>query len=186
MTPQEADLVKACLNKDKKAQRILFDNYSRVLFGLCLRYAKDRSEAHDMLQEGFMKIYSNLDKFRGDSKLETWMYRVMMNACLQLLKSKKDWLEYTEEDVELDNLSEEQPEFEESALGLSEQLLLEIIDSLPTGYRTVFNMYVFEGYTHKEIAEYLGISPNTSKTQLMKARKHLQEQIKNKSMVTHG
>lgn len=152
----------------------LYQEHSSYLYGLCLRYTKNPLDAEDVLQEGFMKVYNALDKFKGDSNIKTWMQRIMINTAINHYrqKIKIDYKIIDKEDSEIftnDN---------ESALDkMSEDELLEVINQLPDGYRIVFNLYTIEGYKHKEIAEMLGITEGTSKSQLAKAKKTIKQLI---------
>lgn len=138
---------------------------------VCLRYAKSVAEAEDMLQEGFVRVFQGLEGFRYQSKLETWMTRVMVNTALNHHRKKMylyPMIDVTE--VEL-------PDEEVSLSGIQVSQLIEMIQSLPSGSQVVFNLFAIEGYSHKEIAEMLGISEGTSKSQYARARKLLQEKI---------
>ncbi len=155
------------------AQRYLYDTYKVPLFTVCLRYSRDRSEAEDILQEGFIKIFKDLKQYAGKGAVGAWMRKVMVNTALQYIRKwKKDWKHEDSGDY--------QDAFQSSAtvfqqLGLQE--LTKLIQQLPDGYKIVFNLYVIEGYSHKEIAEILGISESTSKTQLFKAKGALRKAI---------
>ena len=165
--------IKAAQKGNPVAQRYLYEKYKVQLFTLCLRYSRDRSEAEDMLQEGFIHIFKNLYQYTGKGNIGGWMRRVMVTMALQYLRKwKKDWLHEDSQDYEnafysSDNIFQK--------LGLEE--LTKLIQALPKGYKIVFNLYVIEGYSHKEIAELLGISENTSKSQLFKAKAALRRQL---------
>ncbi len=167
--------IQAILKGDKSAFRKLYDNYSRFYFLTCLRYTNQKSDAEDLLQESFIKIYKDLHQFdhtRGN--FISWSKRVVINVCLQHLR-KKNVLNNFENIIDL-NL-----QLSDKAIGLdnlSLQELTKMIQQLPKGYRTVFNLYIIDGFSHKEISEELGISESTSKTQLMKAKKLLKLKIK--------
>lgn len=173
MSKYDRKLVKKCLNGDRGSQRELYDRLRSKLYSICLRYANDSTEAQDFLQEGFIAIFRDL--YQWDSEkgtLNAWCARVMINNCLQWIRRRKvrfTELKYDEEPVT--NLDDEMRE------EMSLEKIYDQIRSLPDGYRVVFNMYVLDGYTHKEIAEYLGISTGTSKSQLAKAKKFLQKKI---------
>ncbi len=169
---EEQELVKKCLSGNKKAQKQLFDLYAPQMMTVCHRYANRNDQAIDMLQEGFIRVFSNLDKFSHSGSLGGWIRTVMVNNALTTLRREKKFSfnesidDHTELDSGGDTLSD-----------LNLQELLALISSLPTGYRTVFNMYAIEGYSHKEIAELLKISESTSKTQYRKAKLRLQKLI---------
>lgn len=168
-------LIESILSGNQHSFRELYNRYKREFLLVCMRYSTCKSEAEDYLQEGFIKIYKDLDKFnplRGAFK--PWAYRVVINTCLQKIRSKKTKL------LNLDINSDPSMDLGHNA-GIIEQLslqeLTELIQDLPQGYRTVFNMYIIDGFSHKEIASSLSISESTSKTQLFKAKKHLQQSV---------
>jgi len=155
------------------AQRYLYDTYKVRLFTVCLRYSRDRSEAEDILQEGFIKIFKDLNQYAGKGAIGAWMRKVMVNTALQYLRKwKKDWKHEDSEEYQ-DAVQSSATVFQQ--LGLEE--LTKLIQQLPQGYKIVFNLYVIEGYSHKEIAEILGIKENTSKTQLFKAKGALRKAL---------
>ena len=160
-------------NYNSTAQRYLYDLYKVPLFTVCLRYSRDRSEAEDILQEGFIKIFKDIEQYTGKGAFGGWARKVMVNTALQYLRKwKKDWNHLDSNDYQ-DAFQE--PETVFNKLGLEE--LTKLIQTLPMGYRLVFNLYVIEGYTHREIADLLGVSENTSKTQLFKAKASLRKQL---------
>lgn len=169
---EEQELVKKCLRGNKKAQKRLFDLYAPQMMTICNRYANRDDQAIDMLQEGFIKVFSNLEKFSSSGSLGGWIRTVMVNNCLTILRKDKKF--------SFNENIEDHDEGTSSADALSQmgfQELTLLISSLPTGYRTVFNMYAVEGYSHKEIADKLEISESTSKTQYRKAKLRLQKLI---------
>ncbi|KAA0990192.1 RNA polymerase sigma factor [Dyadobacter aurulentus] len=169
---QEAQLVKALKKEDPKAQRQVYDKYSTRMLGLCFRYICDEMVAEDVMIEGFLKVFSKIDQFNSDGSFEGWIRRIMVNESLGHLRKQKRILE--------DNLSDEAnniPDYAQADQNLDTQELLELIERLPTGYRTVFNLYAIEGYAHIEIAEMLGITESTSKSQLHRARALLQRMV---------
>jgi RNA polymerase sigma factor (sigma-70 family) len=169
---QEAQLIKALKKEDSKAQRQVYDKYSTRMLGLCFRYICDEMAAEDVMVEGFLKVFSKIDQFNSDGSFEGWIRRIMVNESLGYLRKQKRILE--------DNLSDEAnniPDYVQADQNLDTQELLDLIERLPTGYRTVFNLYAIEGYAHIEIAEMLGISESTSKSQLHRARALLQKMV---------
>ena len=155
------------------AQRQLYEQYKVRLFRVCLRYGRDRSDAKDILQEGFIQIFKNIHQFKGEGDIGSWMRQVIVYTALQYLRKwKKDWNHLDSNDFE-SVFQTEADVFHK--LGLEE--LTRMIQQLPKGYRIVFNLYVIEGYSHKEIAELLGVSTNTTKTQLFKAKATLRKQL---------
>ncbi|MES2617914.1 MAG: RNA polymerase sigma factor [Bacteroidota bacterium] len=162
-------IVRQCIDNDPKAQKQLFDILSPKMYAICLRYARHSDEAKDILQEGFIKMFKYLDRFEGKGSFEGWVKRIFINTSIEF---------YRKAQKEAGNNSLDQAEnqpFDAQILSnLKVDDLMRIVQELPTGYRTVFNLFVIEGYGHEEIAQMLSISENTSKSQLFKARQHLQ------------
>jgi RNA polymerase sigma factor (sigma-70 family) len=171
----EKELIEGCRKGSRTAQRALYDRFCKKLMVVCLRYSKSTAEAEDILQEGFVKVFQGLEGFRQDAKLETWMTRIMVNTALNHHR-KKLYL-YPMVDIE----KTDHQEAPESLSGLHFTELLTMIQSLPQGCQIVFNLFAIEGYSHKEIAEMLGISEGTSKSQFARARALLQEKLKAES-----
>lgn len=170
-----AEIISKCKKGDRKAQNLLFRQYAPVLKSICLRYMKNEVDAEDALIKGFYKIFSNLKAYSGLGSFEGWMKRIVINECLMLLRKNNNLsMTIPIEDAKGQNMK---VDFVDT---LTYEDILKLLDELPTGYRTVFNMYVIEGYKHREIGEALGISINTSKSQLILARKKLQELVKKK------
>ncbi len=175
------DLIEGCIHNRKNAQNMLYDIYSSRLYGVCLRYSGDRDEAQDILQESLLKIFKNIHTFKyvDEFLFYGWMYKITVNTALnhyrELIKRNQD----KEAVVELSNINEidEYSVFDTILEHINQQTLLKLIQELPIGYRTIFNLYAFENRSHKEIAEEFNISINTSKTQLFKARKILISKI---------
>lgn len=167
----EQELIQGCRSGDRSSQRALYERYSRKMLVVCLRYSKTTAEAEDILQEGFVKVFHALKDFRQESKLETWITRIMVNTALNSQR-KKLYL-YPMVDVQEIDL----PEDEVSISGIHFSQLLEMIQSLPQGCQVVFNLFAIEGYNHKEIGEMLGISEGTSKSQYARARSLLQAKL---------
>lgn len=170
----DADLVKRCLDNEGAAQKALFDKFAGKMMGVCLRYANDEDEAKDMLQMGFIKVFEKLSQFSGSGSLEGWIRRIVVNSALDHIRRNKN----SELDVEMDKVDYLLEDRVTAVDGLAAKDLLAVINDLPVGFRTVFNMFAIEGYSHKEIAEELGISVSTSKSQYSRARTHLQEVLK--------
>lgn len=169
---KEDELIKGCLRRERTAQQQLFDLYSSKMYGLCYRYVRHAMEAEDILVTAFTKIFERIGQFKGEGSFEGWMRRIMVNEALtHLRKSRTMYLE-----TELEQADRE-PDYDRLSDHLEEEDLLKMIQELPPGYRLVFNMYAIDGYSHKEIAEQLGISENTSKSQLSRARVYLQKML---------
>ncbi len=170
----EQDILAGCLKGKQQAQRKLYEKYSRLLLGVCNRYAVSLEEAEDILQEGFVKIFLNIKEFKGEGSLLAWMRRIMINTAItHFHKTRKHRYH--------DDLSEvQETRFEEkgwSEVDFSREELYKVIHQMPDGYRMVFNLYAVEGYKHREIAEILGIDENTSKSQYSRARTWLQQRL---------
>ena len=165
----EQELIQACNEEDRRAQKMLYERYSPVMFGVCKRYLKTREDAEDVLVEAFFKVLTNIHQYKGAGSFEGWIRRIVVNESLMFIRRRHNF----SMTVEINNIDAPAPA---KAIGrLAEQEILRLLDQLPTGYRTVFNLYVVEGYKHREIGDMLGISINTSKSQLILARKRMQE-----------
>lgn len=172
MTAREEEILNGCLKGDPKYQKVLYNVYSKKMYGVCLRYAPNREVAQDLLQDGFIKVFQNLHSFKGQGSFEGWIRRIMVNHALEGLRKLSSKAQHV--DVE------EVHELLHENLDMSKydmNYLLSKIQELAPGYRAVFNLYIIEGYQHSEIAEMLGINENTSKSQLSRARKILQESL---------
>jgi RNA polymerase sigma-70 factor (ECF subfamily) len=167
----EHDLARAINKGDSKAQSMLYERYSPKMLSICLRYMGDMMEAEDVMIEGFMRIFDKISQFNFKGSFEGWMRRIMVNEALMRLRGKKMI------NVELDEVRQKSGGVSvESNINAEE--LLKLVNELPVGYRTVFNLFAIEGYSHAEIAEQLEISEGTSKSQLSRARALLQERLK--------
>jgi len=172
----EEKIIRGCKAGKRSAYSLLYKTYASTMFGICARYSKNRAEAEDVLQEGFIKVFSNIGKFRSEGSFEGWMKRIMVNTAINnYQKNQKLVNQQNYEDMEsvgeLMELSVNQNQQEEVLY--SKEEMQNAVLSLPEGYKVVFNLYAMEGCTHKEIAEMLNISESTSKTQLFKARKYI-------------
>ncbi len=165
-------IIKKCLKNNRSAQKQLYDLFSAKMYGICLRYAKNHHDAQDILQEGFMIVFSKLHTFNREGSFEGWVKRIMFNAAAQKYRDKISHLAVESMDNGIEDYK--QP-VEINSFKINE--LVEIIQKLPTQYRMVFNMYAVEGYSHKEIAEALKISENTSRSNYSRARHILREKL---------
>jgi RNA polymerase sigma factor (sigma-70 family) len=168
---REHELIKKCLTRDSAAQQQLFDFFSAKMYALCYRYVRHTMEAEDILVTGFTKVFDRIEQFKGEGSFEGWIRKIIVNEALTYLRKSKTMfveipLEHAEQEPNYDDLHH-----------LETEDLLKMISALPTGYRLVFNMYAIDGYSHKEIAEQLGINENTSKSQLSRARVYLQKML---------
>lgn len=166
---EEALLVEGCLAGESRAQEKLYQKYARRMFAVCCRYAKDDDTAADILQDGFIRIFHALPSFRKEGSLEGWIRRIMVNTALEYHR-KNAGVHLVYDSEEKDHV----PSDADTSGNLDAEELLKLVQALPSGYRTVFNLYAIEGYSHKEIADLLGISEGTSKSQLARARSMLQ------------
>jgi RNA polymerase sigma factor (sigma-70 family) len=170
----ELELIHRCQQQDPKAQKMLYDRYAPKMLGVCRRYIANREDAEDVLVEGMFKVFDNLDSFQGAGSFEGWIRRIVVNESLMFLRKKR--LLTVDQDVsELYYIQEDTPLSIEH--DLAAQDILKLLNNLPTGYRTIFNLYVIEGYKHIEIAELLNISINTSKSQLILAKDRLKKEF---------
>ncbi|GAA4731485.1 RNA polymerase sigma factor [Flavisolibacter ginsenosidimutans] len=169
----DSDLLEGCIRGDRKMQHELYDRFAPKMYGVCLRYAANTEEAEDILQESFIKVFKKIASFRKEGSFEGWIRRIFVNTAIEHYRKKiylQPITEHEENTVEggylsvLDNLAEKD--------------IISLVQQLSPGYRTVFNMYVVEGYSHKQIAEQLGISEGTSKSQLSRAKQILQDLVK--------
>ena len=154
-------------------QHLLYNRFASKMYGVCLRYAGTAEEAEDILQEGFIKVFKKMSSYRGDGSFEGWIRRIFVNTAIEHFRKKA----YLQPITEKEEDTIESNDF--SILDtLSEKDIISMVQSLSPGYRTVFNLYIVEGYTHKEIAKILGVTEGTSKSQLSRAKILLQEMIK--------
>lgn len=171
----EKAMLKACLKGDLKAQRCFYNRFANKMMGVCWRFAKSREEAEDLLQEGFFKVFCDLPRYRGEGSLEGWVRQVIVNVALQHVRKRKLLFQSVSEN-DLGNLQDKSHEQLFQQFEVAD--LLKMLHILPEGCRVIFNLFVLEGFSHKEIAEELKITTGTSKSQLAKARMLLKEQVK--------
>ncbi len=169
---KEEELFKGCLKRDRSAQQQLFDLYSSKMYAICYRYVRHSMEAEDILVTAFTKVFERIEQFKGEGSFEGWIRRIMVNEALTFLRKSRTM--YLETELEQ---AEREPDYDRISDHLEAEDLMKMIQELPAGYRVVFNMYAIDGYSHKEIAEQLGISENTSKSQLSRARVYLQKML---------
>ncbi len=175
----ESEIIKGCLRNDRASQKVLFEFYYDQMFGVCLRYANSETEAKDIVLEGFLKVFVNLNRFNQTGTLEAWIKRIMVNSALdKVRKNKHNYLIVSTvyaDDTVLEIADEITDE--ELVLQIDKEEILKAVQQLTPAYRTVFNLYVLEEYTHKEIAEMLDISEGTSKSNLSKAKYNLRKNL---------
>jgi len=165
---EERELIEKCKNGNRAAQCGLYGKYSAMLFGICLRYSRNRETAEDILQETFLKIFSSIQNYEGTGSFEGWMRRIAVNTAITCYHQNLKHHNMEDVDDYAQTIASQEPNFD--SLEFTHEELLNVVNSLPDGYRMVFNMFAVEGFKHREIAEMLGIDINTSKTQFMRAR----------------
>jgi RNA polymerase sigma factor (sigma-70 family) len=168
----DSDLIRGSIAGDPKMQEALYQKYASKMYAVCLRYAGNNDDAQDLLQEGFIKVFRNLEKFRHEGSFEGWMRRVFVNTSIEQYLKK----------VHMNSISEQEERgIEDASVSVLDQLaerdIIQLVQDLSPGYRAVFNLYVIEGYSHKEIGELLSISEGTSKSQLARAKAILQKKV---------
>ena len=169
----ERTLVEGCQNKNRTAQKTLYERFAGRMFAVCQRYTRSRFEAEDVLQEAFVKVFTQIHTFRYDCPLEAWIKKIMINTAISYLRKEKAYLDQADVDDYTDAVSEG----ETTLSDMEYKQLLGLVRELPTGCQSVFNLYAIEGYQHNEIAQILGISEGTSKSQYARAKQLLQIKI---------
>jgi RNA polymerase sigma-70 factor (ECF subfamily) len=169
----ENELIDGCLNNDRKAQKLLYEKYSSKMFGVCMRYAKSKEEAEDILSDSFVQVFVKLSSFKREGSFEGWIRRIVVNTSITAYRNNLKF-NLNDEISEVHQLSDDN----ETAIDLlNVQQIKSIIQQMPDGYRMIFNLYVIEGYNHREIADLVGINEGTSKSQFSKAKKWLQNRL---------
>lgn len=169
------ELIDNCRKGNRAAQEQLYRQYARILFGICLKYSRNRTEAEDNLHDSFMTIFSKIGQFKNKGSFEGWMKRITVNTVLQKYR-KEEHLNVITDNVE------DQTEIDSNHWDISLSTLLSYIQELPNKYRLTFNLYVLDGYSHKEISELLGTSTGTSKSNLARARMILKQKIEKENI----
>lgn len=176
MTDYLQQIIEGCRQGDRKAQRQLYEQYKGIAYGVCLRYADDSHDAQDLLQEGFIRVFRDINQFQGAGSFDGWVRRVFVNVALQHLKKKRSFPVAAMLEEELNELQDDTrwSVFDNDDLSAG---LIRLMQQLPTGFRTVLNLYVLEGYSHAEIADQLSISVGASKSQLSRAKTMLRAML---------
>ena len=169
----EAQLIAALKRGESRAHKVLYERFSGKMLAVCIRYCANRDDAEEVMLDGFMRVFEKIHQFREDGSFEGWIRRVMVTESLMFLRKNKQW----RQEIPIEEIQVE-PDYAWADTSLNENDLLRVINQLPDGYRTVFNLYAIEGYSHAEIADTLGISEGTSKSQLSRARLLLQANLK--------
>ena len=167
----EAQIIEGCRKGDAAAQRELYERFAATMMGICCRYVRDRTVAEDLLHDGFITVFTKVREFRGEGSFEGWCKRIFVNTALGFLRKRSP----INESDQIENMGWLDSGDTDAVEKMSGEELMEIICSLPDGYRTILNLYAVEGYSHKEIGEMLGISENTSRSQYFRARGRLIE-----------
>ena len=184
VTPEDERLIEACLNGHAAAQKRLYDRYCKKMMAVCYRYIGNRDEAEDVFHDAFVKVFDKLGTFRKEAALETWIMRIMIFTALNFLKAKKR--------IRFDSFDDEAPSIPSDTFtdhNINTDHLFAAIQSLPAGYRVVLNMFAIEGYSHAEIAEKLGITESTSRSQFVRAKALLAKKLEKLSLIpshNHG
>jgi len=172
---EEEQIIEGCIAGERRFQKLLYDRYSPTMLGICLRYSKSQDEAEDIMQDGFIKVFTNIETFRQQGSFEGWIKRIMVNTALNHYHKNQKNLHQNIDDIRENKILDDyEPEYK---VPFTQMEMLKAIRSLPEGYSIIFNLYVFEKFKHREIAEQLNISVNTSKSQLSKARIYLQKSL---------
>ncbi|HOV10839.1 MAG TPA: RNA polymerase sigma factor [Bacteroidales bacterium] len=175
----DRNIIEGCIAGNRKAQKFLFEKYKAAMMGVCLRYCKSKDEAEDVLMEAFMTVLSQIQSYRGDGSIDQWIRRIVVNTSIN--NYRKNLKHYFHADIE--NIAETEIEEDNNFDIIDNHSVEEIMNAMqqmPQGYKIVLNLYVVEGYKHKEIAEMLNITVGTSKSQLSKARKIIQDKLSKK------
>lgn len=170
----DQELVSGVLRGSPAHQAALYRQYSIPMFRVVLRFARDKAEAEDMLQDGFVRVFRDMAQFRGEGALGGWIRRIMVNTALSHLRKQRDFIRSTADFSPFENRVRTEEDF---AANLDAETLMKYLQKLPPGYRAVFNLYAIDGFSHEEIADQLGISIGTSKSQLFKAREYLKKML---------
>lgn len=168
----QPDILDACRKGDRFAQRRLYEHFKGKMFVVCLRYANNRQDAEDILQEGFVKVFRDLHQYKGAGSLEGWIRKVMLNTALQYIRQQKSLMNTVDFDQQAFQIREDDHPEDDDKQEMA-RLLLRLMHEMPPGFRTVLNLYILEGFSHQEIADELQISVGTSKSQLNRAKAFL-------------
>lgn len=169
------DLIQECVAGNRASQELLYKKFAPKMFAICLRYADSKQSAEDILQEGFIKVFNHLDKYRSEGSFEGWVKRIFVNTSIEYYRKSI----VAKRHVDIEKVYDHKSKEEDAVSKLARKDLVNMVQKLPPGYRTVFNLYAIEGYTHREISKLLGISEGTSKSQLARARAMLKRFLKN-------
>jgi RNA polymerase sigma-70 factor (ECF subfamily) len=166
-------LVNECIKGNPKAQKALFDRFAPKMYSVCLRYMKNTEQAEDVLQDSLVKVFSKLNDYKNEGVLEGWIRRIVVNTCLDQIRKNAKFLG----DIQADEVEYKLEHHSFIAENLMAEDLMKLVQRMPDGYRVVFNLFAIEGYSHQEIAQQLGITESTSKSQYLRARAYLRDRI---------
>jgi RNA polymerase sigma-70 factor (ECF subfamily) len=167
---KEQEIIKGCIDGNRICQKRLYDFFAAKMLGVCMRYAKDRAEAEDMLQEGFVKVFKNISRFKNEGSFEGWIRRIMVFTAINIFKHR---IRKFQEDFDKEGID---GSYDDQVIEkITAREIVALIQQMPDGYKMIFNLYAVEGYTHREIGEMLGIAEGTSKSQYSRARHYMQK-----------
>ena len=169
----ELQLIEGCRKGDRRAQKALYETFSRKMMSVCLRYVSDWETARDLLQEGFVKVFTHIDSYTGNGSFEGWIRKIFVNSALEYLRHA----DVLRESTDLDQTAEVAQTDSSPLSDISAAELMQLVQSLPAGFRTIFNLFAIEGYSHKEISEQLNITESTSRSQYTRAKQLLQRKV---------
>ena len=169
----ETQLIAALKRGESRAHKVVYERFAGKMLAVCTRYCANRADAEEVMLDGFMRVFEKIEQFREDGSFEGWIRRIMVTESLMFLRKSKQW----RQEIPIEDIMVE-PNYEWADTAVNENDLLRLVNQLPDGYRTVFNLYAIEGYAHAEIADMLNISEGTSKSQLSRARMMLQANLK--------
>lgn len=170
------EIIQGCVKGDSKSQQFIYQKLYGKMLGTCMRYSKDREEARDILQDGFLKVFTNIKLYEGKGSFEGWVRKIIVNTALDYIRKNKQLIQYADSDYVDENAEEiKEEENNNDYANINTNEIMEAVQQLSTAYRTVFNMFVVDGFSHQQIAEQLGINIGTSKSNLSKAKMHLKK-----------
>ncbi len=173
----ESQLITACKKQNRSAQKMLYEQFAPKMMAICLRYCGDRDTANDLLHDGFVKVFTQIKSFKGKGSFEGWMRRIFVNICIENYRREKQKYTFIDSVANVESIEEETDIDDFEVNDISREDILQFISELPDGYRTVFNLIVFENMSHKEISAMLGISENASRSQYYRAKISLQRKV---------
>lgn len=173
----DTQLIAACKKQNRSAQKALYDLYAPKMMAVCLRYCTDRDAASDLLHDGFIKVFTQINSYQGKGSFEGWMRKIFVNISIENYRKEKQKFSFFDPVTDIETIEEETDIDYFDLEGISRDEILKLIEELPNGYRTIFNLFIFEDMTHREIAQQLGISENASRSQFYRAKVALQKKV---------